>query len=53
MWKCPYCGSEHGMPYQDSNLTGMLCLGEMCGRFHAMTEEESKQVERHVYESDM
>ncbi|MFT9847624.1 hypothetical protein [Aneurinibacillus sp. REN35] len=53
MWKCPYCGSEYSMPYQDSNLTGMLCLEEACGRFHTMTNEESRQEERHVYESDM
>ncbi|WP_172890890.1 hypothetical protein [Aneurinibacillus soli] len=52
-WKCPYCGSQYGMPYQDSNLVGMLCLEPNCGRMHAMTEEESQEEETHHFTSDL
>lgn len=52
-WKCPYCGSQQGMPYQDRNLVGMLCLEPTCGRMHAMTEAESQEEEEHFYTSDL
>ncbi|QRG65429.1 hypothetical protein [Brevibacillus choshinensis] len=33
MWVCPYCGGNHGLPFHDEQLDGMLCLSDDCGRF--------------------
>ncbi|MGN7470162.1 hypothetical protein [Brevibacillus sp. SAFN-007a] len=33
MWVCPYCGGNHGLPFHDDQLTGVLCLSADCGRF--------------------
>ncbi|MFD2371367.1 hypothetical protein ACFSO0_15690 [Brevibacillus sp. GCM10020057] len=33
MWTCPYCGGNHGLPFHDDYLDGMLCLSDDCGRF--------------------
>ncbi|MCM3078962.1 hypothetical protein [Brevibacillus invocatus] len=33
VWICPYCGGNHGLPFHDEQLDGMLCLESDCGRF--------------------
>jgi len=43
MWTCPYCGGNHGLPFHDEYLDGMLCLSDDCGRF---VEEASIPDER-------
>lgn len=43
MWICPYCGGNHGIPFHDDHLDGMLCLSEDCGR---VVEEQTAQDER-------
>jgi hypothetical protein len=39
MWSCSYCGNHTGMPYEDSQLKGMLCLHPDCGRFNPYDDD--------------
>lgn len=50
---CPFCGSEYGMPYKDSYLTGMLCLQSECGRFYSFSGKESEEINSFRFESDL
>jgi len=43
MWSCPHCGQQAGLPFQDDQLQGMLCLNPDCGRFDA-----SEGIEDHL-----
>ncbi|GED70167.1 hypothetical protein BRE01_38690 [Brevibacillus reuszeri] len=45
MWTCPYCGGNHGLPFHDEHLDGMLCLGADCGRFveESVIQEDSRE----------
>lgn len=52
VWICPFCGNKDGMPYEDSQLTGILCLNPECGRFQPFSKEESVGVKGFHYESD-
>ncbi|MGG1531812.1 MULTISPECIES: hypothetical protein [Brevibacillus] len=44
MWICPYCGGNHGLPFHDEQLEGVLCLSSDCGRFveEGVTSEDTR-----------
>lgn len=45
MWSCPYCGNHTGMPFEDNQLKGMICLHPACGRFNSLQASDDENLE--------
>lgn len=52
MWTCPYCGNQHGMIFEDSQMTGVLCLHPDCGRMDQQDYQEIRSNPELWAESD-
>lgn len=53
MWSCPHCGNQHGMMFEDQQMSGMLCMHPDCGRVDVLTAEEIRNNREQWADSDM